>query len=273
MVRDARDDSISPSPMSPPSRSETPSSVFLITEAHARHPHPDLSLRRQATRVRTFRPHHPSPAISHMLLADVLGTGDHEFACGLLAQFADVARSGIRLATIELFLSIVHGIDPKDETEALLAAQMAEIHNATMVAARRLKHVETIPQQDSASTMLNKLARTFAAQVEAPRNTAQPASKRSRCNMRLSTRAARPLSATLTRGVGTQQIMETNLMNPVQLLNAAPRCSATSKQSRHKCRAPAVRGWKVVDFTGRGAGHQRARLMAPGNMVALRTTQ
>ena len=56
---------------------------------------------------------------------------------------------------------------PKDETEALLAAQMAAIHNATMVAARRLYHVETIPQQDSASNMLNKLARTFAAQVEA----------------------------------------------------------------------------------------------------------
>ncbi|MFZ0850020.1 MAG: hypothetical protein WAO08_12540 [Hyphomicrobiaceae bacterium] len=44
---------------------------------------------------------------------------------------------------------------------------MAAIHNATMVAARRLSHVETIPQQDSASNMLNKLTRTFAAQVEA----------------------------------------------------------------------------------------------------------
>jgi len=64
-------------------------------------------------------------------------------------------------------LSVVRGISPRDETEALLAAQMAAIHNATMVAARRLNHVETIPQQDSASTMLNKLARTFATQVEA----------------------------------------------------------------------------------------------------------
>lgn len=64
-------------------------------------------------------------------------------------------------------LSVVRGINPRDETEALLAAQMAAIHNATMVAARRLNHVETVPQQDSASTMLNKLARSFAAQVEA----------------------------------------------------------------------------------------------------------
>ena len=64
-------------------------------------------------------------------------------------------------------LAVVAGINPRDETEALLAAQMAAIHNATMVAARRLNHIETIPQQDSASTMLNKLARTFASQVEA----------------------------------------------------------------------------------------------------------
>ena len=44
---------------------------------------------------------------------------------------------------------------------------MAAIHNATIVAAARLTRVETITQQDSASNMLNKLARTFTAQVEA----------------------------------------------------------------------------------------------------------
>jgi nucleoside-diphosphate-sugar epimerase len=32
-----------------------------------------------------------------------------------------------------------------------VVAQMAAVHNATMVAARRLAHVETIEQQDSAS--------------------------------------------------------------------------------------------------------------------------
>jgi hypothetical protein len=32
----------------------------------------------------------------------------------------------------------------------MLAAQMAAVHNATMTFARRLNHVENIPQQDSA---------------------------------------------------------------------------------------------------------------------------
>jgi hypothetical protein len=38
---------------------------------------------------------------------------------------------------------------------------------ATMVFARRLNHVDNVPQQDSASRAFNQLARTFAAQVEA----------------------------------------------------------------------------------------------------------
>ena len=38
---------------------------------------------------------------------------------------------------------------------------------ATMTFARRLNHVENIPQQDSAGKTFNKLTRTFATQVEA----------------------------------------------------------------------------------------------------------
>ena len=44
---------------------------------------------------------------------------------------------------------------------------MAVVHMATMTFARRLGHVENIPQQDSAERAFNKLARTFATQVEA----------------------------------------------------------------------------------------------------------
>ena len=63
--------------------------------------------------------------------------------------------------------SIVSGIQPNDQIEAMLAAQMAAVHDATMTFARRLAHVETIQQQESAERAFNKLARTFAAQVEA----------------------------------------------------------------------------------------------------------
>jgi hypothetical protein len=73
-------------------------------------------------------------------------------------------------------LSLVKGIEPRDQIEAMpaadqieamLAAQMAAVHNATMTFARRLAGVQNIPQQDSAQNAFNKLARTFAAQVSA----------------------------------------------------------------------------------------------------------
>ena len=64
-------------------------------------------------------------------------------------------------------LSIVKGIEPRDQIEAMLAAQMAAVHMASMTFARRFASVENIPQQDSAERAFNKLTRTFAAQMAA----------------------------------------------------------------------------------------------------------
>ena len=64
-------------------------------------------------------------------------------------------------------LAVIAGIEPRDEMEAMLAAQMAAVHRATLTFARRLNHIENIPQQDSAERAFNKLARTFTAQMEA----------------------------------------------------------------------------------------------------------
>jgi hypothetical protein len=70
-------------------------------------------------------------------------------------------------AGLNFMLSVIKGIKPKDQLEAMLAAQMAAVHMATMTFAQRLNHVETIQQQDSAERALNKLARTFSTQMEA----------------------------------------------------------------------------------------------------------
>jgi hypothetical protein len=158
-----------PPPPYEPTKQEREAVERVFERGARKAPAPRFKLEATGDKSVNISADHPEPAISYILLADALGTGNHEFASGLLAQFADVARSG-KVATnreLNFMLSVVQGINPKDETEALLAAQMAAIHDATIVAARRLKHVETVPQQDSASNMLNKLARTFAAQVEA----------------------------------------------------------------------------------------------------------
>ena len=112
---------------------------------------------------------HSNQIVGTLLWANALGTTDTTFAAAVFEQLVHVARTGSAVTETELnyMLSIVRGLAPTDPTEALLAAQMAAVHNASMVAARRLAHAETIAQQDSHATMLNKLTRTFAAQVEA----------------------------------------------------------------------------------------------------------
>ena len=46
----------------------------------------------------------------------------------------------------------------------------------------------------------------------------------------------------------------TNPMYLVDLMNAAPRCTATSKRTGQPCRAPAVKGWSVCRFHGARGG-------------------
>jgi hypothetical protein len=119
--------------------------------------------------VAQITPHHPEPAVAYVLLMEAFGTGDPDFLDGLLTQLASAGTQGREVdeKTLNFMLSVVKGIEPKDQVEAMLAAQMAVVHTATMTFGRRLAHVDTIPQQDSAERAFNKLARTFAAQVEA----------------------------------------------------------------------------------------------------------
>lgn len=66
-------------------------------------------------------------------------------------------------------LSVVRDIAPRDPVERMLAVQMAATHVATIRSARWLANTENIPQVQAHYTGFSKLARTFAAQVEALR--------------------------------------------------------------------------------------------------------
>ena len=79
------------------------------------------------------------------------------------ASLPSPGRSRVRAMIDALFWRV----PARDQVEAMLASQMAAVHNATMTFASRLARVENIPQQDSAQTAFNKLARRCAAQVSA----------------------------------------------------------------------------------------------------------
>ena len=99
----------------------------------------------------------------------VLGTSSQEFMDGVLRQLATAVSPGKDAdeEAINFALAVIAGIEPKDELETMLATQMVAIHLATMTFTRRLAHVETLDQQHGSERALNKLARTFAMQLEA----------------------------------------------------------------------------------------------------------
>jgi hypothetical protein len=112
---------------------------------------------------------HPNAPDGMGLLMNALGTADQNFATGLVHQLVKAGSQGNEPGEhkVNFMLSVINGIEPRDHLEAMLAAQMAAIHMATMTLTQQLACVANIPQQDSAERALNKLARTYASQMEA----------------------------------------------------------------------------------------------------------
>lgn len=96
------------------------------------------------------------------------GSGNDSVAEGLASQTAQLGSCGnsIDPNATNFVLGFVDAMQPRDAAETLLLTQMAATHQATMMLARRLNHVENIPQQDAAEKALNKLARSYAAQMD-----------------------------------------------------------------------------------------------------------
>lgn len=111
---------------------------------------------------------HSDPEKAAPLVMADLATSDRAFfnkVCGQIAAIGAHGRS-VDEENSNFLLSVVRAVQPRDELETLLAVQMGAIHAATMMMARRLNLVETLPQQDAAERALNKLARTYAVQME-----------------------------------------------------------------------------------------------------------
>jgi hypothetical protein len=112
---------------------------------------------------------HPDKLVGQALVMEALASADWDFLNGIVNQLVNASAQGqdIDERGLNFMLSVIKGIEPRDQLEAMLAAQMAAVHVASMTFARRLVHVKTIPQQDSAERAFNKLTRTFAMQMEA----------------------------------------------------------------------------------------------------------
>jgi hypothetical protein len=112
---------------------------------------------------------HPNPLHGQALLMRALATRDMDFFAEILMLLGRASADGSQPneQRLNFMLAVIKGIEPNDQLETMLAAQMAAVHVLTMEFACRLTNAENLMLQDSVERTLNKLARTFAAQVEA----------------------------------------------------------------------------------------------------------
>jgi hypothetical protein len=117
------------------------------------------------------------PLLKLTKLAEAMGTADPDLQDLLLNQmvnvFSGLNRSdGINYEAVDrcynIALAILHGIQPRDEIEALLSVQMIGVHNLAMEAMRRAMITnQTFIGVEANVNHAIKLTRTFAAQVDA----------------------------------------------------------------------------------------------------------
>jgi hypothetical protein len=125
---------------------------------------PDKPVRLEQTRV------HPDVAAFRMMNA--LGTTSVDLADGLLSQILNATHLGsagqpISERNLNAAMAAVTGIAPRDEAEAMLAAQMVGVHWTAMELLRQVGATGNRPQLNDAGNLAVRLLRTYTAQIEA----------------------------------------------------------------------------------------------------------
>lgn len=127
-------------------------------------PTPRIKLARRSIVIQ-----HPDAQAGERLMGEALGAVDRDALHGILKQLmrASAILQKPNEANLAFMISMMKSIAPRDSLEAMLTAQMVSVHVATMRSACRLAFTEDVSQQEGITRTLTRLARTFAAQMEA----------------------------------------------------------------------------------------------------------
>lgn len=117
---------------------------------------------------------HDKDYVAGRLVAlDTFATGYFEFSEAMLDQLRAIATDRLGNFDIEKLnqvVSIIQGINPRNELEAMHAVQMAAVHLATMRTAKSAMTAFSREHEQWAGSCLAKLSRTFAMQVDTLKN-------------------------------------------------------------------------------------------------------
>src|SRR5215217_1003491 len=102
-------------------------------------------------------------------LQSAFGSPSKEFVHSTMAGLLNVIRPAgkpLDQDTVNAALAVVDGVKPRDETEALLACQMAASHALAMECLLRTRHTDSLQRFEANGNMATKFLRTFAVQME-----------------------------------------------------------------------------------------------------------
>lgn len=187
-----------------------------------------------------------------------------DFTDGLILRLVNASKGkSVSEKGTNFMLAVVKGVDPRDQIEAMLAAQMAEVHMASMTFARRLANVDNIPQQDSAERAFNKLTRTFAVQVEGLKNYRSKGEQKMTVQHVHVAEGGQAIVGNVNTPAEVVGAREKNGEQPHarQIAHApgvAMPCTIEAKRSGILFQAPTVRGASVCRMHGAGSGAPKA---------------
>ncbi len=98
-----------------------------------------------------------------------LATRNAEFPAAVVSQLAKASADNgeVNESDVNFKLPVIKGIQPRDQLETLLAAQMAIVHSLAVKIASSLNGSLPLPQVEIQGRLFNNLTRTFAMQMEA----------------------------------------------------------------------------------------------------------
>jgi hypothetical protein len=103
------------------------------------------------------------------MLKAALGLSRKGMLTGFLSQVANstsTSTESLHEQNCRFALGFIQSIEPENEVEAALAAQMAAVHIASMDTSRRFMQANSFEGRQASERALNKLMRTFTMQME-----------------------------------------------------------------------------------------------------------
>jgi hypothetical protein len=116
----------------------------------------------------TIVPDHPDWNVGMALLQEAIGAGSAEFLATILFQLCAVCthKDTMDEAQLNLMFSVLRGIHPRDQMEAMLGIQAAAIHWVTMSQLEGIAGLTEPVQKEILVGSISKLARTYATLMD-----------------------------------------------------------------------------------------------------------